>query len=79
MALFINQDENRSELQNRIAAELQEKARKKAQQSSLPDGVEDSQYIRGTRQTKSRSWIYGIFFLLVVAIVIFILISGLTQ
>ena len=43
MGLFVNQNDQRSELQERIAAELQEKA-------SL-DGVEDVKYLEDTKQT----------------------------
>ena len=74
MALFIRQDENRSELQTRIAAELQEKARKKAKEAELPDGVKDSAYIKGTTQTSRSAWIWivGLFFALVAIIMLII-------
>ena len=51
MGLYVKQNQNRTELQERIAAELQEKARQKAQSSDRPDGVDDSRYIEGTKQT----------------------------
>lgn len=51
MALYVKQNQSRSELQERIAAELQEKARKKAEPADKPDGVEDSRYIEGTKRT----------------------------
>jgi len=50
MALFVRQDENRSELQQRLATELQDRARKKAEEADLPDGVTDSQFIKNTSQ-----------------------------
>lgn len=53
MALFVRQDENRTELQKRLATELQDRARKKAEEADLPDGVEDSQFIKNTDQHSS--------------------------
>lgn len=60
MALFINQDENRSELQKRLAAELQEKMKNQPQLNDAPDGVDDSEYIKGTKKTTSlaAAWIF---------------------
>lgn len=53
MALFVNQNSNRSKLQERLAAELTEKAKKKAdlEAKAAPDGVEDSYYMKDTKQT----------------------------
>ena len=51
MGLYVKQNQNRTELQERIAAEMQEKARKKAEPAERPDGVDDSRYIEGTQRT----------------------------
>jgi len=58
MALFVRQDENRSELQNKLATELQERARQKAKEAELPDGVTDSQYIKNTKQSSGLLWLW---------------------
>lgn len=58
MALFVRQDDNRSELQERLAAELQDRARKKAEAADLPDGVTDSQYIKGTKEGSRLLWLW---------------------
>jgi len=42
MALYVKQSDTRSQLQEKLAAELQEKARAKAKEAELPDGVDDS-------------------------------------
>ena len=76
MALFVRQDENRSELQQRLATELQARARDKAKQAEQPDGVEDSQYIQGTKQTTSLAWLWGIVVILIIAVVIFLMIKS---
>lgn len=68
MALFIRQDDNRTELQQQLATELQEKARKRAlEDNKRPDGVADSEYIKGTVGTSRYAWIWV---LVAVAVVI---------
>jgi hypothetical protein len=57
MALFIRQTDERSELQQRIAAELQEKARARAA-GQPPDGVTDSNYLKDTKTTTSLAWVW---------------------
>jgi hypothetical protein len=67
MALFIRQNEERSKLQERLAAELQERAKLNAAKNDLPDGVEDSAYMKDTKQTTSLAWVWVL--LVIVAIV----------
>ncbi|MCA9327664.1 hypothetical protein KDA14_04005 [Candidatus Saccharibacteria bacterium] len=68
MGIIVNQQDNRSELQKKIAAELSEKAKKKHDAThDLPDGVEDSAYIQGTKHTTSLAWVWVL--LVVVAVV----------
>jgi hypothetical protein len=75
MALFVRQEENRSELQQRLATELQDRARKKAEEAELPDGVTDSQYIKGTKETTSLLWVWLLIGLFVVGFVIYLIIK----
>lgn len=75
MALFVKQTETRSELQQRIAAELQEKAKQKARQDDLPDGVTDSNYIKNTKQTTSLAWVWGLIGLFIVGLIIWLIIQ----
>jgi hypothetical protein len=60
MALFMNQESERTELQKRIAAELAEKAKKKSLEPAddLPDGVKDSAYLENTKTTTSLAWVW---------------------
>ena len=52
MGLFVNQNDQRSELQERIAAELREKAKASGlQEKASLDGVEDVRYLQNTKQT----------------------------
>jgi F0F1-type ATP synthase assembly protein I len=75
MALFVRQDENRSELQQRLATELQDRARKKAEEAELPDGVTDSQYIKGTKESSSLLWAWLVIGFLVVAAAIILIVK----
>ena len=71
MALFIRQNENRSQLQEKIAAELQQKSlNKAAEDAERPDGVKDSQYLKNTKNTSSLAWVWVLIFVAVVALVI---------
>ena len=77
MGRYIEQTENRSELQQRIAADLRAKAAAKAKQESaggVPgverDGVEDSAYVHGTKTTTSLAWAWLLIFLAAIAVFI---------
>lgn len=58
MALYLKQNDTRSELQKRVAAGLQEKAKQTALQQDIPDGVDDSQFIKGTTETGRYAWVW---------------------
>lgn len=59
MGLFVRQNEERSELQQRLAAELQERAKKRAENSAdRPDGIEDSDYLKDTKKTTSLAGVW---------------------
>lgn len=77
MGRYIEQNESRSELQQRIAADLRAKAAEKAKNegeedasANSHDGVEDSAYIRGTKSTTSLAWAWALIFFAVIAIFI---------
>lgn len=80
MALFVRQDENRSELQQRLAEELQEKARKRAEsKNDRPDGIEDSNYLKDTKATTSLAWVWILIMLAAVAAILFFVIKSVGQ
>ena len=58
MALYVKQSDTRSQLQEKLAAELQAKARAKAKEAELPDGVDDSAYIEGTKKTTTLALVW---------------------
>ncbi|MNH42906.1 hypothetical protein D3C87_1814350 [compost metagenome] len=77
MALFVNQKDDRSELQKRIAAELQEKAKKKAQGVvDRPDGVKDSQYLKDTKTTTSLAWVWVLIGIAAVGVTIYLILQS---
>lgn len=70
MAVFIKQDDKRSDLQKRLSAEISGRGKKNALDlTGDADGVKDSKYIEGTKKTTSLAWVW---LLIVVAFVIFL-------
>lgn len=66
----MKQNESRTDLQKRIAAELQDKAKQRALEAERPDGVDDSAYIKGTKQTTSLAWAWVLIMVAIVALVV---------
>lgn len=75
MALFVKQNETQTEYQKKIAAELQERARKKAE-GDLPDGVDDSQFIKGTKKTTGLAGVWLAVFVIFIVALIWVLVAG---
>ena len=74
--MYIRQDDKRSELQERIAAGLQEKSKQKAKlDADTPDGVEDSAYIKGTKQTTSLAWVWLLIVIAVIAAAVYFMVQ----
>lgn len=79
MGRYIQQNESRSELQQRIDAELRAKAAAKAKQDdgegagprNNPDGVEDAAYLKGTKVTTTLAPAWFIIFVMVLGIFAF--------
>jgi len=78
MALFVNQNSNRTKLQEKLAAELQEKAKKRAEMDDQqrPDGVDDSAYLKGTKQTTSLAWLWAIIAVAIIGLIIYVVIRS---
>lgn len=58
MALYVKQSETRTQLQEKIAADLKERAQKQAGASDLPDGVDDAAYVKGLQSTGKKAWLW---------------------
>lgn len=74
MGLYVKQSDTRSQLQDKLAAELQERARAKAKEAELPDGVSDSAYIEGTKATSSLAWVWILIFAAMLGIAIWFIV-----
>lgn len=71
MGMYLKQQESRSELQQRIAAELKAKAEQKAKIEDKPhDTIEDSAYMQGTKRTTTLAPVWLLIFF--AAILVFI-------
>lgn len=71
MGLYVNQKNTRSELQQRLDAELRAKAAARSKREhAAPDGVDDSAYIKGTKQTTSLAWAWLLIFFMAVGVFI---------
>ena len=75
MSLYLKQNESRSQLQEKLAKELQERAKQKAQPHDRPDGVMDSEYIKRTKETTSLAWVWVLIGMAVIVLVIWLLIA----
>ena len=77
MGLFVNQQDQRSELQERIAAELREKAKASSlQEKATMDGVDDIRYLEGTKQTTTLAWAWILIAIMAGAAIVMFLMQG---
>lgn len=78
MALFVNQENTRTKLQQKIAADLNEKAKKKAAENDgeRPDGVDDSAYLEKTKSTTSLAGAWIVIVIAIVAIAIWLVVQS---
>lgn len=77
MALFVNQENTRTKLQQKVAAELAEKAKKKASvEGERPDGVDDSAYLKNTKSTTSLAGAWIVIIVAIVAIAIWLIVQS---
>lgn len=70
MGQYLKQRDERSQLQQRLDAELRAKlATQSKAEAETPDGVDDSAYIEGTKQTTSLDWVWLLIFFAVIGVV----------
>lgn len=79
MALFIKQNDERSELQKQLAAELQRRAKETSRLADRPDGVDDSQYIKGTKATTSLAWVWAIIIVIAAGVIIWLTVISMAR
>lgn len=66
MGILLRQSDERSKYQERIAAELRERAKQQAAGSEPIDQTKDSNYLKNTSQTSDRAWMWVVGISLVV-------------
>lgn len=76
MALFVRQDDTRTKYQEKLAAELQEKAKQRGLDQSQVDGVEESKYLEGTKQTTGLAWVWVLITLVVIGGMFYVIFKG---
>ena len=77
MGLFLNQQDKRSELQERIAADLREKAMRTSKtEDSDWDVAKDAAYLEGTKETTSLGWAWIVITILALGVIIGFIILG---
>lgn len=83
MGRYIQQNQSRSELQQRIAADLRAKAAARAKEegtadpyAETADAVEDSQYLKGTKGTTSLAWVWLVLFLVAIAVFVMFVVTS---
>lgn len=80
MGLFVQQNSNRTKLQERLAAELSEKAKKKSlDQTERPDGVDDSAYVENTKTTTSLAWVWVVIVIAAVAAALYFMFRSMSD
>lgn len=79
MALFVNQNDQRTELQKKIAAELQAKVIDRSRLADRPDGVDDSRYIEGMKKTTSLAWAWAIIIIAILGIIVWLTVLSVTR
>lgn len=75
MSLFMKQTESRSQLQDKLAKELQDRAKEKAFETEQPDGVNDSAYLKQTKTTSTLAWVWVLIGLAAIVLVIWLIVS----
>lgn len=75
MGQYIRQDQRKSDYQERLDKELKDRLREKSKLNDRPDGVEDSAYIKNTKQTTSLDWVWGLIALAFVGVLIWLIFS----
>ena len=77
MGLFVSQNDQRSKLQECIAAELREKAKASSlQEKASLDGVEDVKYLEGTKQTTTLAWAWVLIVIMAAGVIGMFLMQG---
>jgi len=73
MALFIRQNEERSKLQERLVADLQEKSKRNFEKAN-DFNIDDSEYMKDLKKTTSLSWVWLVIAIITAIVVLWLVI-----
>lgn len=74
---MINKQDQRSELQEKIAAELREKAKRtQLHDDAVMDGVDDMRYLEHTKQTTTLGWAWILIIFMAIVVIAMFLYQG---
>lgn len=76
MGLFLRQDENRSELQSKIIADLQEKARTKAATEGEPGEPAEPTMLENQHETRTAGVVISLLVIALIIVIIFVATRG---
>lgn len=77
MAMYLRQNDKRSDFQKRLADDLKEKAKQKALEDvELPDGVKDSAYIRDYTGPSRLLWLWVLLAVVVLGVIFWVIFLG---
>ncbi|MGO3701945.1 MAG: hypothetical protein ACTJG2_02000 [Candidatus Saccharimonadales bacterium] len=78
MGLYVRKDDQRSKLQERIASEMREKARKAHDMETPPvvDGIDDSGFIEGTKSSSTLLGVWLALLVIGVAVIIWLIVRS---
>ncbi len=81
MGLYVRRDEERSELQKKIQADLRAKAKQNDNQfdeieKKQVDGVDDSGYIEGTEQSSSLLGLWVTLLVVGIGVIVYLVVSS---
>ncbi len=77
MSLFMKSTETRSQLQDKLAKELQERNRQKMKEFEQPDGVTDSAYLKDYKEGGSLTWLWVLLLLVAIGLGVWLIIAAL--
>ncbi len=77
MSLYMKRTETRSQLQDKLAKDLQERAKQKAEEFDQPDGVTDSAYLKDTKGTTSLAWVWVLIIVAIIGIALWLIFATL--
>ncbi len=76
MGYVFDQKDVRTELQKRVAADLTDRAKKKTDFTDMPDGVDDSAFLIGTKKTTSLMGVWiSIAVIAIILLIVFIILK----